>query len=70
MSDTITYTVPGMSCGHCESAVKSKVSAVEGVENVDVDLETKLVTGTGTVTNLTDESLRAAIDDAGYDIAA
>ena len=68
MSDTITYTVPGMSCGHCESAVKSKVSAVEGVENVDVDLDTKLVTVTGT--NLADESLRAAIDDAGYDIAA
>ena len=68
MSDTITYTVPGMSCGHCESAVKSKVSAVEGVENVDVDLDTKLVAVTGT--NLTDESLRAAIDDAGYDIAA
>ena len=68
MSDTITYTVPGMSCGHCESAVKSKVSAVAGVENVDVDLDTKLVTVTGT--NLTDESLRAAIDDACYDIAA
>lgn len=68
MSDTITYTVPGMSCGHCESAVKGKVSAVEGVENVDVDLDTKVVTVTGT--NLSDESLRAAIDDAGYDIAA
>ena len=68
MSDTLTYTVPGMSCGHCESAVKGKVSAVEGVENVDVDLDTKLVTVTGT--NLSDESLRAAIDDAGYDIAA
>lgn len=68
MSDTITYTVPGMSCGHCESAVKGKVSAVEGVENVDVDLDTKLVTVTGT--GLSDESLRAAIDDAGYDIAA
>lgn len=68
MSDTITYTVPGMSCGHCESAVKGGVSAVEGVENVDVDLDTKLVTVTGT--NLSDEALRAAIDDAGYDIAA
>ena len=68
MSETITYTVPGMSCGHCESAVKSKVAAVEGVENVDVDLDTKLVTVTGS--ELSDESLRAAIDDAGYDVAA
>lgn len=68
MSDTITYTVPGMSCGHCESAVKGKVSEVAGVEKVDVDLDTKIVTVTGT--ELSDESLRAAIDDAGYDIAA
>ena len=68
MSETITYTVPGMSCGHCESAVKSKVAAVEGVENVDVDLDTKLVTVTGS--ELSDDSLRAAIDDAGYDVAA
>lgn len=68
MSDTITYTVPGMSCGHCESAVKGKVSAVEGVEHVEVDLDTKVVTVTGT--ELSDEQLRAAIDEAGYDIAA
>jgi len=68
MSETITFTVPGMSCGHCESAVKSKVTEVEGVENVDVDLDTKVVTITGT--SLSDASLRAAIDDAGYDVAA
>ena len=65
---TITYTVPGMHCGHCEHAVKSSVSAVQGVESVDVDLETKLVTVRGT--DLSDDNLRAAIDDAGYDVAA
>ncbi|MBA2462361.1 MAG: heavy-metal-associated domain-containing protein [Actinobacteria bacterium] len=68
MSETITYTVPGMSCGHCESAVTGSVSAVEGVESVAVDLDSKRVTVTGT--NLSDETLRAAIDDAGYDVAA
>jgi len=67
MTETITYTVPGMSCGHCESAVKSNVAAVEGVANVAVDLETKIVTVTGS--ELSDERLRAAIDDAGYDVA-
>ena len=66
--EAITYSVPGMHCGHCEHAVKSSVSAVEGVQSVDVDLETKLVTVSGT--DLSDESLRAAIDDAGYDVAA
>jgi len=66
--EAITYSVPGMHCGHCEHAVKSSVSAVEGVQSVDVDLETKLVTVSGT--DLSDESLRAAIDEAGYDVAA
>jgi copper chaperone CopZ len=65
---TITYTVPGMSCGHCEQAVKGSVSAVDGVESVDVDLDAKLVTIRGS--DLSDERLRAAIDDAGYDVAA
>ena len=65
---TITYTVPGVHCGHCEQAITTSVSAVDGVESVDVDLETKLVTVRGS--ELSDESLRAAIDDAGYDVAA
>jgi len=66
--DTLTYTVPGVHCGHCEHAIKTSVSAVEGVESVDVDLETKLVVVRGQA--LSDEALRAAIDDAGYDVAA
>ena len=41
---TITYTVPGMSCDHCKHAVSSELEQVSGVESVDVDLETKLVT--------------------------
>ena len=68
MTETKTYTVPGMSCGHCEAAVKQGVSSVAGVESVDVDLETKLVTVNGR--DLDDTELRAAIDDAGYDVAA
>jgi copper chaperone len=65
---TITYSVPGVHCAHCEQAIKTSVSAVEGVESIDVDLDTKLVTVRGS--ELSDESLRAAIDDAGYDVAA
>ena len=63
----ITYTVPGMHCGHCEQAVKDEVSQVSGVESVDVDLETKLVVVRGE--SLDDEALRAAIDEAGYEAA-
>lgn len=63
----IAYTVPGMSCGHCERAVRSELGQVEGVESVEVDLETKLVTVRGR--DLDDAALRAAIDEAGYEAA-
>lgn len=68
MTETITYTVPGMSCGHCKEAVSREVVAVAGVVLVDVDLDSKLVTVTGE--NLDDAALRAAIDEAGYEVAA
>ena len=42
-----TYSVPGMSCGHCEAAVTREVGAVAGVDRVDVDLDSKLVTVRG-----------------------
>ena len=63
----LTYTVSGMSCGHCEAAVKEEVSAVNGVESVDVDLATKLVVVRGE--GLDDAAIRAAIDEAGYEAA-
>ena len=65
MSETRTYSVPAMHCGHCERAVAEEVSAVAGVSAVDVDLETKLVTVTGD--SLDDAALRAAIEEAGYE---
>lgn len=68
MSESTTYIVPGMSCGHCREAVSRKVGAVAGVVSVDVDLDSKLVTVTGE--NLDDSALRATIDEAGYDVAA
>ena len=63
----ITYTVPGMSCGHCESAVRGELQEVAGVESVSVDLDTKLVVVRGD--RLDDQALRAAIDQAGYKAA-
>jgi copper chaperone len=66
MSESLTYSVPAMHCGHCERAVKEEVSAVPGVASVEVDLETKLVTVTGD--SLDDTALRGAIDEAGYQV--
>ena len=66
MSDeTLTYAVDGMTCDHCKKAVSDEVSKVTGVEVVDVDLERKRVVVQGT--DLNDEAVRAAIDEAGYD---
>lgn len=65
MPDTATYRVPGMSCGHCKSAVESEVAGVAGVDSVDADLESKLVVVHGQ--RLDDSAIRAAIDEAGYE---
>jgi len=63
----MTYTVSGMSCGHCKAAVEEEVGRVPGVESVAADLDSKLVVVRGE--GLEDEALRAAIDEAGYDAA-
>ena len=67
MAETITYEVPGVHCAHCAAAIKSEVGSVAGVATVEVDLERKLVSVNGA--QLDDAQLRAAIDEAGYDVA-
>ena len=63
----LVLTVPGMTCGHCEAAVKREVGSVSGVSEVDVDLDSKLVTVRGEA--LDRDDIVAAIDEAGYDVA-
>jgi copper chaperone len=67
VSETVTYRVPGMSCEHCRAAVTNELSSVAGVESVAVDLNEKLVSIRGG--SLDDAALRAAIDEAGYEVA-
>jgi copper chaperone len=67
MSETVTYRVPGMTCEHCRAAVTEEVNTVSGVDSVAVDLDSKLVRVSGTA--LDDAALRAAIDEAGYEVA-
>jgi copper chaperone len=67
MTETITYSVPGVSCEHCRTAITGEVGGVAGVESVEVDLDGKIVTVRGEA--LDDAALRAAIDEAGYDVA-
>jgi len=67
MSDTIVYTVPAIHCAHCAMSIREEVSEVEGVEDVAVDLDAKVVTISGRA--LDDVALRAAIAEAGYEAA-
>jgi copper chaperone len=71
MSSTVTLPVVGMTCGHCVQAVTQELTALQGVQDVAVELApdgTTLVTVTSAAP-LDDAAVRAAIDDAGYDIA-
>ncbi|MBA3366368.1 MAG: heavy-metal-associated domain-containing protein [Actinobacteria bacterium] len=67
MSTQLTYAVPGVHCGHCEAAITDEVSQVRGVRAVHVDLEAKEVTVQGD--EVDDARVRAAIEEAGYEIA-
>jgi len=62
---TITFSVPGMSCGHCETAIKSEVGNVAGVSSVAVDLDSKDVVIAGAELDV--DALIAAVDEAGYE---
>jgi len=68
---TTTLHVTGMTCGHCVTAVTSELSALDGVRAVTVDL---VAGGTSSVHveatgELPLEQLRAAVDEAGYELA-
>jgi copper chaperone CopZ len=65
-TDQIELSVPEMTCGHCEAAIKKEVSSVRGVASVVVDLDTKLVSVFGS--GLDRGAVVAAIDEAGFNV--
>ncbi|HKX47709.1 MAG TPA: heavy-metal-associated domain-containing protein [Gaiellaceae bacterium] len=67
MSESVTYEVPAIHCAHCAMSIREEVSEVEGVDEVAVDVDTKVVTVSGH--DLDDSALRAAIAEAGYEAA-
>ena len=65
---TATYTVVGMTCGHCVNAVTEEVSQVPGVTGVDVDLASGGLTVTSDApVDVT--AVQAAVEEAGYSLA-
>ena len=65
---TDTYTVSGMTCGHCVSSVTEEVSGLPGVTDVQVELDSGRVTVTSDAP-LTEDEVRAAVEEAGYSLA-
>ncbi|EIF00293.1 heavy-metal-associated domain-containing protein [Saccharomonospora glauca] len=64
-----TYTVTGMTCGHCASSVSEEVREIAGVTDVAVDLPTGKVTVTSE-RELAIEDVRKAVEEAGYTLSA
>jgi copper chaperone len=64
---TRDYAVRGMTCSHCVLSVREEVSEVPGVRAVDVDLSGRL---TVTGRDISDEAVRTAVADAGYEVTA
>ena len=65
MSKTSTWTVTGMTCGHCVASVTEEIGEIDGVESVDVVLETGSVTVTSDAP-LDRATVEAAVTEAGY----
>ncbi|TLP93052.1 heavy-metal-associated domain-containing protein [Nesterenkonia salmonea] len=65
MNTTRTYSVKGMSCGHCEGAIHSELAEIEGVADIVVSAQTGRLTLT-TEPNLDDSDVVAAVEEAGY----
>ncbi|MEN0022551.1 MAG: heavy metal-associated domain-containing protein [Microbacterium sp.] len=62
---TTTYTVTGMTCGHCEGSVRSEVSKLQGITAIDVSAASGRLVVTSE-SPLDDSSVLAAVDEAGY----
>lgn len=65
MSSTTTYAVTGMTCGHCEASVRSEVSQLPGIQQVDVNAASGRLAVTAE-SPLDDAAVIAAVDEAGY----
>lgn len=64
----IKLSVEGMSCSHCERAIKNALSELNGVSDIEVDLSEKTVTVKYDEDLITEINLKEVIEDVGYDV--
>lgn len=65
MATTTEYQVTGMSCGHCESAIRAEVSEIAGVTGIEVSAQTGRLAVTSEQP-VDEAAVIAAVDEAGY----
>ena len=65
MATTTEYQVTGMSCGHCESAIRAEVSEIAGVTGIEVSAQTGRLAVTAEQP-VDEAAVIAAVDEAGY----
>ncbi|ASN04825.1 copper chaperone CopZ [Virgibacillus necropolis] len=65
-----TLAVRGMTCGHCEKAVKGSLEKLEGVKGVEVHLSAGKVDVSYDDAEVTIAEMREAIEEQGYDVVA
>ncbi len=66
--ETKAISVEGMSCSHCEDTIKKSVGALNGVEDVKVDLDTKKVIVEYDPDKVDLNTIKGTIEDRGYDV--
>ena len=66
--EKIVLNVEGMSCAHCENAIKKAVGALDGVSEVAVDLANKKVTVQYNHEKVAVENIKSEIEEQGYDV--
>lgn len=72
MSNTLTVSISGMTCGHCVSSVKEEIQAIAGVDSVDVNLNAGGVS-TATITSvspISEATISEAVAEAGYTLVS
>jgi copper chaperone len=65
---TVSLSVPGMSCSHCEGTIRKAVGLLDGVGNIDIDLKSKNVTVKYDANKISVNAIKEIIEDQGYDV--
>lgn len=67
--NTVTLSVPDISCGHCKSSIEGAVSGLEGIDKVEVTIDAKTVDVGFDPSTVTLDTIIETIEDQGYDVA-